>query len=165
MQKKTKRKLNKKRFFGLLIFLAIGISFICYLLNLKVSNVLIIGNQEILDSTIIKASGLREYPYYKNIKKRMIEKEIGDIPLIDTVKVSKYLNGTIKKIAKKAKIPFWKNMSNHCLRAAFATSKNIQGISLPVIQKAMGHVNLSTTLLYIKSNQAQVNNSMRTMAF
>ena len=80
MQKKTKRKLNKKRFFGLLIFLAIGISFICYLLNLKVSNVLIIGNQEILDSTIIKASGLREYPYYKNIKKRMLEKEIGDIP-------------------------------------------------------------------------------------
>ena len=62
MQKKTKRKLNKKRFFGLLIFLVIGISFICYLLNLKVSNVLIIGNQEILDSTIIKASGLREYP-------------------------------------------------------------------------------------------------------
>lgn len=110
MQKKTKRKLNKKRFFGLLIFLAIGISFICYLLNLKVSNVLIIGNQEILDSTIIKASGLREYPYYKNIKKRMLEKEIGDIPLIDTVKVSKYLNGTIKiKVTEETPIVYLEN--------------------------------------------------------
>ena len=110
MQKKTKRKLNKKRFFGLLIFLAIGISFICYLLNLKVSNVLIIGNQEILDSTIIKASGLREYPYYKDIKKRMLEKEIGDIPLIDTVKVSKYLNGTIKiKVTEETPIVYLEN--------------------------------------------------------
>lgn len=110
MQKKTKRKLNKKRFFGLLIFLAIGISFICYLLNLKVSNVLIIGNQEILDSTIIKASGLREHPYYKNIKKRMLEKEIGDIPLIDTVKVSKYLNGTIKiKVTEETPIVYLEN--------------------------------------------------------
>lgn len=110
MQKKTKRKLNKKRFFGLLIFLVIGISFICYLLNLKVSNVLIIGNQEILDSTIIKVSGLREYPYYKNIKKRMLEKEIGDIPLIDTVKVSKYLNGTIKiKVTEETPIVYLEN--------------------------------------------------------
>lgn len=110
MQKKTKRKLNKKRFFGLLIFLAIGISFIYYLLNLKVSNVLIIGNQEILDSTIIKVSGLREYPYYKNIKKRMLEKEIGDIPLIDTVKVSKYLNGTIKiKVTEETPIVYLEN--------------------------------------------------------
>ena len=123
MQKKTKRKLNKKRFFGLLIFLAIGISFICYLLNLKVSNVLIIGNQEILDSTIIKASGLREYPYYKNIKKRMLEKEIGDIPLIDTVKVSKYLNGTIKiKVTEETPIVYLENTYKIFLLNTFISS-------------------------------------------
>ena len=96
MQKKTKRKLNKKRFLGLLFFLIIIGVFITYLLNLKVSNVLIMGNKEISDSTIIKKVNLREYPYYKEIKKRNMEKEIKEIPLISEVKVTKYLTGTIK---------------------------------------------------------------------
>ena len=96
MQKKTKRKLNKKRFLGLLIFLIINGIFITYLLNLKVSNVLITGNSLITDSTIIKKTNLREYPYYKDIKKRNIEKDIKEIPLISDVKVTKYLTGTIK---------------------------------------------------------------------
>ena len=68
MQKKTKRKLNKKRFFGLLIFLAIGAIFITYLLNLKVSNVLITGTSLVSDATIIRKTNLRDYPYYKDIK-------------------------------------------------------------------------------------------------
>ena len=96
MQKKTKRKLNKKRFLGLLFFLIIIGVFITYLLNLKVSNVLIMGNKEISDSTIIKKVNLREYTYYKEIKKRNMEKEIKEIPLISEVKVTKYLTGTIK---------------------------------------------------------------------
>ncbi len=96
MQKKTKRKLNKKRFLGLLFFLIIIGVFITYLLNLKVSNVLIMGNKEIADSTIIKKVNLREYPYYKEIKKRNMEKEIKEIPLISEAKVTKYLTGIIK---------------------------------------------------------------------
>ena len=73
MQKKTKRKLNKKRFFGLLVFLAIGAIFITYLLNLKVSNVLITGTSLVSDATIIRKTNLRDYPYYKDIKKKNME--------------------------------------------------------------------------------------------
>ena len=40
----------------------------------------------------------------------MLEKEIGDIPLIDTVKVSKYLNGTIKiKVTEETPIVYLEN--------------------------------------------------------
>ena len=73
MQRKTKRKLNKKRVLNLLIFITIIAFFITYLWNLKVSNVLILGNSEIADRTIIMKTGLRNYPYYKNINKRNIE--------------------------------------------------------------------------------------------
>ena len=73
MQKKTKRKLNKKRFFGLLLFLAIGAIFITYLLNLKVSNVLITGTSLVSDATIIRKTNLRDYPYYKDYLVRFID--------------------------------------------------------------------------------------------
>ena len=96
MQKKTKRKLNKKRFFGLLLFLAIGAIFITYLLNLKVSNVLITGTSLVSDATIIRKTNLRDYPYYKDIKKKDLENEISAIPLIAKTKITKGLNGTIK---------------------------------------------------------------------
>ena len=86
MQKKTKRKLNKKRFFGLLIFLAISISFICYLLNLKVSNVLIIGNQEILDSCYLSNDQFAEIEFNTVMGQLMtnqqtVEENIEDIPV------------------------------------------------------------------------------------
>ena len=96
MSKKTKRKLNKKRVLNLLLFLVVIVIFITYLWNIKVSNVLILGNNEIEDSTIIKQTGLRNYPYFKDINKRNLEKEIINIPLITNAKVTKCLNGTLK---------------------------------------------------------------------
>ena len=51
-KKKRHRKLNKKRVFTLLIFLLGIIFFIIFLLNLRVKNILIIGNTYIKDSEI-----------------------------------------------------------------------------------------------------------------
>ena len=75
------------------------------------------------------------------------------------------LNQTIKSIAKKAGIPFWKDMSNHCLRAACATSKNEQGVSLPTIQKMLGHSKIETTMIYIKQSRQAINEAFRNTAF
>ena len=113
MQKKTKRKLNKKRFFGLLLFLAIGAIFITYLLNLKVSNVLITGTSLVSDATIIRKTNLRDYPYYKDIKKKDLENEISAIPLIAKVKITKGLNGTIKiMVTEEMPLMYFENTSN-----------------------------------------------------
>lgn len=110
MQAKTKRKLNKKRVLGLFLFLSgLGL-FMAYLVNLKVSNVLITGNTEIADSTIIKKTNLRDYPYYKDIKIKDIEKTLTDIPLISRAKVIKYLNGTIKiKVEEETPLMYLEN--------------------------------------------------------
>lgn len=75
------------------------------------------------------------------------------------------LSNTLKLIAKNAGVPFWKDICNHCLRAAFATTKAEQNVPLTVIQNSMGHARLETTLIYIKNNQANINKAMKEMAF
>ena len=75
------------------------------------------------------------------------------------------LSQTLKTVAKKAGYPMWKDISNHALRSAFATTKAEQGVPLTTIQAAMGHARLDTTLIYIKRNQGNINNAMKAMAF
>ena len=78
---------------------------------------------------------------------------------------SNNLSQTLKTVAKKAGYPMWKDISNHALRSAFATTKAEQGVPLTTIQAAMGHARLDTTLIYIKRNQNNINNAMKNMAF
>ena len=75
------------------------------------------------------------------------------------------LSQTLKAVAKKAGYPQWQDICNHALRSAFATTKAEQGVPLTTIQAAMGHARLDTTLIYIKRNQSNINNAMKSMAF
>ena len=144
MQKKTKRKLNKKRFFGLLIFLAIGAIFITYLLNLKVSNVLITGTSLVSDATIIRKTNLRDYPYYKDIKKKDLENEISSIPLIAKVKITKGLNGTIKiMVTEEMPLMYFEN------------TNKINKTTMPTLKTSLSRETLE---LLIKALKKLVNN-------
>lgn len=72
---------------------------------------------------------------------------------------------TIKSVAHKAGIPFWEDVSNHTMRAAFATIASDSGVPVATISKAMGHNDISTTSRYIKSCQNNINNAMKGMTF
>ena len=74
-------------------------------------------------------------------------------------------NLMLKQVAKKAKIPFWQDVSAHWLRVAFATTKANSGIPLHIIQYSLGHSNIKTTMGYIKNDQEAINKAMMTMAF
>lgn len=78
---------------------------------------------------------------------------------------SNNLSQTLKNVAKKAGYPMWKDICNHALRSAFATTKAEQGTPLTTIQASMGHSKLETTLIYIKRNQNSINSAMKNMAF
>ena len=78
---------------------------------------------------------------------------------------TKNLNTTLKNIAKNAGLPYWKDVSNHCLRAAFATTKAEQNVPIHIIQAAMGHSNIQTTMGYIKQSQKNINKAMASVAF
>lgn len=78
---------------------------------------------------------------------------------------SNNLSQTLKNVAKKVGYPMWKDICNHALRSAFATTKAEQGTPLTTIQASMGHSKLETTLIYIKRNQNAINSAMKNMAF
>lgn len=72
---------------------------------------------------------------------------------------------TLKNIAKKAGVSNWEDICAHGLRAACATIMNENGVDIPTISKVLGHSSINTTMVYIKTNQAKVNNAMKAMVF
>lgn len=75
------------------------------------------------------------------------------------------LNKAIKLAAKKAGLPYWKDMGCHQLRAAFATIASEKGVPVATISAALGHASIATTTRYIKNNQQNINNAMDMMRF
>lgn len=74
-------------------------------------------------------------------------------------------NQALKSIAKKAGIPFWKDVTAHWLRVSFATIKASENTPLNYIQAALGHSSIKTTMRYIKNSQEDINNIMSKTSF
>lgn len=75
------------------------------------------------------------------------------------------LNRMLKLSAKKAGLPYWKDISIHYLRVAFATISNDNGIDIPTISAALGHSSIAVTSRYIKTNQENINSAMGMITF
>lgn len=92
-----KKKIKYKNIFRL-IFILIIISFsIYYILNLKIKNIYISGNKDIVDQDIIDASGLRNYPKIISISKSNIKKKLLDNKYIDKANIKiDYLKQSIE---------------------------------------------------------------------
>lgn len=67
---------------------------------------------------------------------------------------------SLKCIAKRAELPYWKEISPHWLRAACATIASQNGVPVAVIRDMLGHSSLSTTSKYIKTSQNDIENTM-----
>lgn len=75
------------------------------------------------------------------------------------------LNGMLKHTAKRAGLPYWKNMSMHVLRHAFATVATHNGVPISVVQGALGHSSLAVTTRYVHTNQYDIDHAMAGMNF
>lgn len=75
-----------------------------------------------------------------------------------------HLNGTIRKVAKKAELPYWENVTCHSLRAAAASIYSERGIPVAIIRDMLGHSSISTTSRYIKTNPKQVEEAVTTFS-
>lgn len=72
---------------------------------------------------------------------------------------------TIKTAARRAGLPYWNELSCHCLRAACATIMSDKGVPVATISKVLRHSSLSVTTRYIKSSQDNINNATALMNF
>ena len=75
------------------------------------------------------------------------------------------MSRTLKTTAHNAGLSYWKEISPHWLRAAFATIANSKGYDVKAISEAMGHSSIAVTSVYLKTTQSRVNNVMSGMAF
>nr|DAG70765.1 MAG TPA: Integrase [Caudoviricetes sp.] len=73
------------------------------------------------------------------------------------------LNMTLKSIAKEAGIPFWEEISPHALRSACASIYSEAGMPVANIRDMLGHSNIKTTSLYVKSSLQNTTNIVMNM--
>lgn len=59
-----------------------------------------------------------------------------------------YMRQMVKRYAQKAGIPEWEKVSPHVLRHTFATDLLKETGNIRMVQKALGHADLSTTMIY-----------------
>lgn len=72
---------------------------------------------------------------------------------------------TLKAVAKAANIPFWNEISPHCLRAACATMMNEKNVDVGTIRDVLGHASIATTQRYIKTSEEMKHRAMSVSLF
>ena len=75
---------------------------------------------------------------------------------IDTNKI----DDALKRVAKNAKLPYWKDVSAHCLRSAFCSNMLAQNVPVNIVRDMMGHASIATTNIYAKSAQNEIREYM-----
>jgi len=61
----------------------------------------------------------------------------------------------LQRVKKEAKLPVKVELAPHTLRRCFATHQAINGMPLPVLQKILGHANLSSTSVYVRAGDLE----------
>ena len=94
--KKNKRKLNKKIFFKFIIFVFLITLFIYGIVNVKIKNIYISGNDFLSDQQIIDIANIKNYPNSLNNNSMTIKKRLENNTYILSAKV--YKTGFINKV-------------------------------------------------------------------
>ena len=72
-----------------------------------------------------------------------------------------YLREMVKRYAKQAGIPEWEKVSPHTLRHSFGTDLYQETKNIRLVQKALGHTDLSTTMIYTHIHDEELEEAMR----
>ena len=114
MEKKGKKRLRSGVKFVLRLLLFITILSLCtyFILNIRIKNIYIEGNEYVSDLDIINAAGIKNYPKLYRLKKKELINNIDAIPLIESVKIKRSLFGKITIIVKEEKLLFYYKYNN-----------------------------------------------------
>jgi site-specific recombinase XerD len=73
------------------------------------------------------------------------------------------IHRTIKTYAEKAGLEEWEEVSPHTLRHSFATDLYRETNNIRTVQKALGHADVSTTMIYTHIVDEELENSMKAL--
>ncbi|MFC2099422.1 tyrosine-type recombinase/integrase [Candidatus Bipolaricaulota bacterium] len=74
---------------------------------------------------------------------------------------NRYVQQMVKRYSEKACIA--KNVHPHTLRHTFATDLHRESSNIRLVQKALGHADLSTTMIYTHVHDAEIKQAMRSL--
>lgn len=134
------------------------------LFSLKVSD--IDFNKEIISKKMLKTKHNIDIPMNSQIKTLLLKYMVSQKSNTKIFReVSNQVgNSILKEIAKECKIN--KNITFHVGRHTFASYLvNNCNISLPIVSKLLGHVNIANTLIYTNSNINNLKNVMSNVRF
>ena len=92
---KKKRKKVRIKFKNILLFLvilAVLVLIVYFLLNSKINNIYVSGNNSLSEQEIIDLSGISEYSKFYQISSSKISKRLRSNPLIEKVHIKKHLH-------------------------------------------------------------------------
>jgi len=74
---------------------------------------------------------------------------------------TRYLRSMVKRAAKRAGAQEWEKVSPHTLRHTFATDLLNETGNIRLVQKALGHASLATTMIYTHVSDRQLEDALR----
>lgn len=111
-KKQTKRKLNIRKLFILLLFCYLVGFTIYYVYNEPIRNIIISGNTLVSDAEIIEAAKIKNYPSIFGTRTSKLKKNIKKIDLIEDVIIKKDLKFRLKINIKESSIIFLNSNNN-----------------------------------------------------
>lgn len=77
---------------------------------------------------------------------------------------TRYLRALVKRLARKADLPEAEKVSPHTLRHTFATDLYRETNNIRLVQKALGHADISTTQIYTHIVDEELEEALRSFA-
>ena len=108
MAKKVKKKLNKKGLLVVLLTLYLFIMAFYYCFNLPVKLVEVKGNTLISDEKVINNANITDKTKLFALSSSKLKKNLEELPMIESVKISKYLNGKVVITIKELVVLYYR---------------------------------------------------------
>jgi len=140
-RKKKVLRLKLSRLFMLLAIVLIIVATSFYVLNIRISQIEIIGTNLIQDDEIIEIAGIKDYPPIFSFSSYSLAKKIKTLDLVNDVKISKNLYGKLSIQIDEARVLFY-NKTND--KMVLSNEKEIE-----FSQKYLG---IPTLINYVPSN-------------
>lgn len=115
---KKKRKLNIRGLLVILLVLYLIGSFLYYLINLPINNIVINGTSLISDVEIIEAAKIKDYPAIFKLNINKTKERIREIDLVENVQIRRNVLGKITINIKEEKILFLNRNKNKLILAS-----------------------------------------------
>ena len=71
----------------------------------------------------------------------------------------------VKRLARQAEVDEWERVSPHTLRHTYATNMIRETKNLRLVQKALGHADISTTQIYTNIVDEELEQALRSFGF